>query len=166
MGMIGRYLRLGAAELERAADEPGWARAFVAELDGGADGARAGGWARLHDTGKAWQALDFLLRRHGFPVDLVHGEEELPGAGDWGYGPPRRLAPDRVRTAADAAAAISPGQLTDGVRAADLAAAGLYPPSLWTSEDCLYLLSAEYRALADFLRAVAARRHGLLVWID
>ncbi|MER5352114.1 DUF1877 family protein [Kitasatospora sp. NPDC002551] len=170
MSMIGRYLRLSAAELERAALEPEWALAFVERLDdesAEADGGRArGGWARLHGTGKAWQALDFLLRRREFPVDLVHGEEELPGAEDWGYGPPCRIAPDRVRLAVAALAALDPGRLTEGVAPADLAEARVYPQSLWEAEDSLHLVTAEYHALSDFLRAVATRRHGVLVWIE
>ncbi|WP_380282375.1 YfbM family protein [Kitasatospora purpeofusca] len=166
MSMIGRYLRLSAGELGRAAREPEWALEFVEELDEADGGERACGWARLHETGKAWQALDFLLRRHGFPVDLVHGEEELPGAEDWGYGPPSLIAPDRVRLAAEALAALDPGRLTEGVAAVDLAEARVYPQGLWTDEDSLHLVTAEYRALADFLRAAATRRHGVLVWIE
>ncbi|MER7702630.1 YfbM family protein [Kitasatospora sp. NPDC097605] len=166
MSMIGRYLRLGAGELERAAREPEWVRAFVEELDEADDGARTGGWARLHETGKAWQALDFLLRRREFPVDLVHGERELPGAGDWGYGPPSLITAERVRLAAGALALLGPGELTEGVAGADLAAAGVYPRSLWREEESLHLVTSEYRALADFLRAVATRRHGVLVWIE
>ncbi|MFB6890653.1 DUF1877 family protein [Kitasatospora sp. NPDC056327] len=167
MGMIGRYVRLSAGELARAERDPEWVLEFVGELDEEAGAGRsAGGWARLHGTGRAWQALDFLLRRREFPVDVVHGEEELAGAEDWGYGPPCRILPDRVRLAADALAALDPGRLTEGVAAADLAAAGVYPQGLWTSEDSLYLVTAEYRALSDFLRAVATRRHGVLVWIE
>ncbi|MFE2110842.1 YfbM family protein [Kitasatospora sp. NPDC059463] len=167
MSMIGRYLRLSAGELERALREPEWALEFVEELDGAADGARAGGgWARLHETGRAWQALDFLLRRREFPVDLVHGEGELPGADDWGHGPPSLITPERVRLAAGVLAGLDPGRLTEGVTAADLAGARVYPQGLWAEEDSLHLVTAEYRALADFLRAVATRRHGVLVWIE
>ncbi|MFE7563501.1 DUF1877 family protein [Kitasatospora sp. NPDC057500] len=166
MSMIGRYLRLSAGELDRAEREPEWALGFVEELDEAAGGERAGGWARLHGTGTAWQALDFLLRRRGFPVDLVHGEGELPGAEDWGYGPPCRIAPERVALAAGALAELDPGRLVEGVRAADLAEARVYPQGRWAEEDSLHLVTAEYRALSDFVRAVATRRHGLLVWIE
>ncbi|GAA1387056.1 hypothetical protein GCM10009639_11630 [Kitasatospora putterlickiae] len=167
MSMIGRYLRLSAGELERAVREPEWVLEFVEELDDADGDERAGGGrGRLHETGKAWQALDFLLRRREFPVDLVHGEEELPGAEDWGYGPPSLIAPDRVRLAAGALAELDPGRLVEGVRAADLAEARVYPQGLWEDEDSLHLVTAEYRALADFLGAVATRRHGVLVWIE
>ncbi len=167
MSMIGRYLRLSAGELERAEREPDWAREFAEEVDEGRHGGRAGGaWARMHDTGRAWQALDFLLRRREFPVDVVHGEEELPGAEDWGFGPPCRIAPDRVRLAAAALVELDPGRLVEGIGAADLAGARVYPNGLWTSDEALHLVTAEYRALTDFLGAVATRRHGLLVWIE
>ncbi|WP_030394578.1 MULTISPECIES: YfbM family protein [Kitasatospora] len=167
MSMIGRYLRLSAGELERAEQDPEWVREFAEELDEDAQEGRSGGaWARLHGTGKAWQALDFLLRRREFPVDVVYGETELPGAEDWGYGPPCLITPERVRLAAGTFAELDPGRLTEGIAAADLAEARIYPHGLWSSEDALHLVTAEYRALADFLGAVATRRHGVLVWIE
>lgn len=70
--------------------------------------------ARRFDTDKMWHALDFLLRRIGFPVDVVFGEEEIPGAENWSYGPPRCLTPEQVRTAAEAFAATPSARLTEG----------------------------------------------------
>ncbi|MGV9270901.1 YfbM family protein [Kitasatospora sp. NPDC003701] len=159
MSINGRYLRLSAGQLQRAAAEPDWARALVAELD--EDEAAARG--RLHEIGRSGPVLEFLLRRRGFPVDIVHGEEELGVAGDWGYGPPRSLTPERVRTAGDALAALPPGTLIDGVTPADLAAAVPLPGG-WAGEESLLLASGHYRALADFFRTASRYRHGVLVW--
>ncbi|MFI8081738.1 DUF1877 family protein [Kitasatospora sp. NPDC086009] len=96
--------------MRRSAAEPDRARARVAALDGGGAAARE----RLHETGRAGHVLGFLLRRHALPVDVVHGEDELPAAGDRGYGPPRCLTPEQVRAVADALTALSPGARVDG----------------------------------------------------
>lgn len=109
VGMIGEYARLTAAEFERAVGDPDWAYERVRELSEQEwDAGLPWDQARCYDTDKMWHALDFLLRRVGFPVDVVFGEEEIPGADDWSYGPPRCLTPDQVRTAAEAFAATPP----------------------------------------------------------
>jgi hypothetical protein len=64
------------------------------------------------------------LGRVGFPVDIVRGEEEIPGADDFGYTPPRYLSPERVRVAATALGPLPADVLVRGVTMADLAAAG------------------------------------------
>ncbi|WP_309505769.1 DUF1877 family protein [Streptomyces pyxinae] len=68
-----------------------------------------------------------MLRRAGFPVDVVHREAELPGSPDWGHGPPGVLTPDQVRTAAEAFATTTPEALIAEVTPSDLAAARTYP---------------------------------------
>ncbi|WP_331718542.1 YfbM family protein (plasmid) [Streptomyces virginiae] len=86
--MIGQYLRLTPAELERASLDPDWAAEYAHELYDRDDAAAD---ARVHETDKASHALDFLLKRRGFPVDVVFGEADMPWpeGEDWGYGPPR-----------------------------------------------------------------------------
>ncbi|MED7950302.1 DUF1877 family protein [Streptomyces sp. BE303] len=161
--MNGRYLRLSARQLERAAAEPGWVREWVTELDEDVDEAAARG--RLHGTGRAGPVLDFLLRRHDFPVDVIHGEAELPGAGQWGYGPPRCLTPERVGAADGAFADLPPGALVDGITPAELATAVPLPAG-WTDGEALHLASGHYRSLADFLHTAARYRHAVLVWTE
>lgn len=116
MSMIGEYARLTAEEFARALEDPQWAQERVgelveAELGGGPGGAEA----RCLDTDKAWHALDFLLSRIGFPVDVVFGEGAIPGAEDWGYTPPRYLTPARVRVAAEALRDTPVERLVEGV---------------------------------------------------
>ncbi|MFG2356911.1 YfbM family protein [Streptomyces sp. NPDC048521] len=119
MSMIGEYARLTSAELERAVQNPRWAREFIDELiDAALDEGASTVPPRCLDINKAWDTLRFLLRRIDFPVDIVHGEEETPGAEDWGYGPPRYLTPEQVRTASAALATTSGDALMHGVTAA------------------------------------------------
>ncbi|MER5772375.1 DUF1877 family protein [Streptomyces sp. NPDC001985] len=166
MSMIGQYARLSPAELDRAVRHPDWAWEFVEEHLGAAagDGASGAG-GRLHSTGKMWHALEYLLRLRGVGVDVVHGEEEVPGAEDWGYGPPRMIGPERVIAAAGAMAGITPEGLVEGVAPAELADAGVYPYAGGGPGGRLDDAASAYRDLAVFVGAAARLRHGLLVWI-
>ncbi|GAA4900868.1 YfbM family protein [Streptomyces coeruleoprunus] len=165
--MIGEYVRLTRAELDRALRDPEWAAEFVdALVEGELDEEPEPGEARCHATDKAWHALDFLLRRLAFPVDVVHGEEEIPGSEDWGYGPPRYLTPERVRAAAEALAATPPGKLTDGVAPADLAEADIYPNAVWQRGESLDYVTGHYEALVPFFHAAARDGDAMLVRLD
>ncbi|MFE0422814.1 YfbM family protein [Streptomyces sp. NPDC058953] len=167
MSMHGTYVRLTPDESARALRDPEWAEGYVdGLLEAEPDVERLPPTARSHHTDRAWHALDFLLRRRGFPVDVVHGEEEIPGADDWGYGPPRLLSPERVRIAADAFAVLGPAGLIAGVAPGDLTAAEIYPVSRWSEPYALELLTGHYPPLAAFFRATALRGHALVVWID
>lgn len=166
MSMIGEYARLTADEFARALEDPEWAEERVdelveAELDG--DG---GGEARCLDTDKAWHALDFLLTRIAFPVDIVFGEGSIPGAEDWGYTPPRYLAPDRVRAAAEALRATPVERLVEGVTPEDLARTDVYPVVVWERGESLEYVTAYYEALVPFFAAAARDGDGLLMWLD
>ncbi|MCM3301340.1 YfbM family protein [Streptomyces pseudogriseolus] len=167
MGMIGEYARLTAAEFEHAAGDPDWAYRRVRELtEQEWDEKLPWDRARRFDTDKMWHALDLLLRRIGFPVDIVFGEEEIPGAEEWSYGPPRCLTPAQVRAAADALDATPPARLTEGVTPADLAEADIYPTVVWERGEPLDEVTAHYEALAVFLRAAARDGDGVLLWIS
>jgi hypothetical protein len=167
MSMIGEYVRLTPDELERVVKDPEWAQDFVDELvDAELELAPEPAAARCHDTDKAWAALGFLLRRLAFPVDIVRGEEEIPGAEDWGYGPPRHLTPERVRQAAEALAATSPEYLVDGVAPEDLARADVYPRLVWERAESLDYVAGHYRELVPFFQAAARDGHAVLVWLD
>ncbi|MGW6917831.1 DUF1877 family protein [Kitasatospora sp. NPDC054939] len=164
MSIVVRYIRLKQAESVRAAEDPQWLRAFVDEAEEReSERLLAPGDRRCHDTGKAWDALRFLLERRSFPVDLVHGEGELPGAGDWGYGPPRYLAADRVALAAAELEAVPFPALVGGLVPADLAEAGVYPAGLWKDPHAWEFVSAHHADLTRFLRVTARYRQGLLV---
>ncbi|MCP9957328.1 YfbM family protein [Streptomyces sudanensis] len=167
MSMIGEYARLTAEEFARALEDPQWAQERVgelveAELGGGPGGAEA----RCLDTDKAWHALDFLLSRIGFPVDVVFGEGAIPGAEDWGYTPPRYLTPARVRVAAEALRDTPVERLVEGVGPGDLARAEVYPVIVWERGEPLEYVTAYYEALVPFFGAAARDGDAVLMWLD
>ncbi|WP_224279114.1 YfbM family protein [Streptomyces sp. LS1784] len=165
MSIVTQYLRLNQRELERAAREPDWISAFADEVaEQESERPVSPSERRTHNTGKAWDALRFLFERRAFPVDLAHGGEELPGADDWGYGPPRVLTPEQVRLAADALADLPFPALLGDTTAADLVRADVYPTGLWEDDPDLPYLQAHHAALTAFVRTTARYRHGLLVW--
>ncbi|MFD8383431.1 YfbM family protein [Streptomyces sp. NPDC059679] len=167
MSMIGEYARLTPAELERAVRDPDWAQEFIGELmDTELDEGPATSPARCHETDKAWHALDFLLSRLAFPVNVVFGEEEIPGADDWGYGPPRYLTPERVRVAAEAFAAMPPEALVSGVTPDDLVQADIYPVIIWVGDESLDYVTSHYQALVPFFQAAARDGHAVVIWLD
>ncbi|WP_437100723.1 YfbM family protein [Streptomyces kronopolitis] len=166
MSMIGEYARVTPAELDRALGDPEWALTLVdARREAEADSCPPPAAARCLDVDKAWDALGFLLRRRGFPVDIVHGEEPVPGADDWGYGPPRYLTPEQVREAAAALAGITGDGLTAGVGPADLAAAEVYPTIVWERGEPLDYVREHYALLRPFLCAAAEQGDGVLMWL-
>ncbi|THC40447.1 DUF1877 family protein [Streptomyces sp. A1499] len=167
MSMIGEYSRLTPTELDRAVRDPDWAQEFVnelieAELDKKPDVSQA----RCHDVDKAWHALDFLLRRITFPVDIIHGEEGLPQAEDWGYGPPRYLTPERVRVAAEALVITPHHALAEDVSPADLAKADIYPNIIWERGESLDYVTSHYQELVSFFQAAARAGDAMVIWLD
>lgn len=165
--MIGEYARLTPAELERAVEDPRWALDFIEELiDVGMD-ETGGSQSRCLDIGKAWDTLALMLRRVDFPVDIVHGEEEIPGADDWGYGPPRYLTPEQVRAASAALAGTLSNVLSRGITAAELARADLYP-GIAEDEvgDWLKYVVHHYDALVPFFEAAARDGDAMVVRLD
>jgi Domain of unknown function (DUF1877) len=166
MSMIGEYARVTPAELERAIGDPQWALEHVQEVAEAEwdEGPGASG-ARCLDVDKAWDAIGFLLRRTGFPVELVHGEEPIPGADDWGYTPPRYLTPQQVATAAAALARTSGAALIDGVAPKELADAEVYPSIVWKRGESLDYVRQHYEALVPFFTQAARDGDAVLVWL-
>lgn len=132
----------------------------------GAAARRETGSPRCLDTDKAWHALAFLLRRNAFPVNIVYGEEDIPGADDWGYGPPRYLPPPRVRAAAEALRALPADRLIQGVEPADLTKADIYPNFVWGDAASLTYATSHYEALVPFFEAAVREGDAMLVWLD
>jgi hypothetical protein len=97
----------------------------------------------------------------------MHGEEEIPDAEDWGYGPPRYLTPARVRVAAEALAGLSGDSLIAGVAAVELARDDHYPRlaeeevSSWLTYVFHY-----YQALIPFFRSAAHDGDAVMLWLD
>jgi len=174
--MIGEYARLTSSELKHAIDDPEWALDRVEQLqdvlaeadirvddwDGSDD---PPGRARLYTTYKTWHLLAYLLQRARFPVNVVYGERVLDDDQDWGYGPASYLTPDRVRYAANALDAMPYSELAQGVTAADLNAADVYP-SPWDDENGAEWGRDYYERLTAFFGAAADAGDAILCWID
>jgi hypothetical protein len=166
MSMIGEYLRVTAAELDRAIRDPDWALDFVEEVQDAEEETKpAPAEARHFTTYKAWDLLRFLLERTGFPVNVIHGEEPFAEDEDWGYGPPRYLRPERVRLAAEALRATSYAQLISGVEPAELTSAEVYPLG-WSEPGSLEWGRPGYDGLTQFFEAAARADDAMLVWLD
>ncbi len=166
MSMIGEYLRVTAAELDRAIQDPDWASDFVDEVqDGEEESEPAPSEARCFSTYKTWDMLRFLLARVEFPVDVIRGEEPFAEDEDWGYGPPRYLRPERVRLAAKALRATEFTQLISGVDPAELMSAEVYPPR-WSEPGALEWGRHWYDGLTRFFEVAATADDAMLVWLD
>jgi hypothetical protein len=156
--MIGAYVRLAPAELARVLDDPAWGEEHVEALVDAEDG-------RCFDVDKAWDAIGFLVRRADFPVDVVHGGEDVDGADDWDFGPPRLLPPAQVRQAAGAFAAVDVDALVDGLDRAELAAAEVHP-SIWDEPDALEYVREHLAALSAFLATAARDGDAVLLRVE
>jgi hypothetical protein len=166
MSMIGEYLRVTAAELDRAVQAPDWALDFVEEVqDAEEESEPAPAEARHFSTYKTWDLLRFLLARADFPVNVIHGEEPFAEDEDWGYGPPRYLRSERVRLAAHVLRATPYDQLINSVDPADLIKAEVYPLG-WDEQGSLEWGRHWYDGLTQFFEAAAAADDAVLVWLD
>ncbi|MFJ1595629.1 YfbM family protein [Streptomyces sp. NPDC088261] len=166
MSMIGEYVRVTAAELDRAIRDPAWALAHVEEVrDSEGESKPSPAGARHFTTYKAWDLLRFLLARAEAPVDVIFGEEPFAEGDDWGYGPPRCLRPDRVRLAARTLRTLSYERLVEGVDPADLTRAEVYPLG-WDEPGMLEWGRPWYDGLTRFFEAAASADEGMLVWLD
>ncbi|WP_431952443.1 YfbM family protein [Actinacidiphila sp. bgisy167] len=164
--MIGEYLRVTATELDRAIQDPDWARDLVEEVqDAEEESEPAPPEARHFSTYKTWDMLRFLLSRADFPVNVILGEEPLTEDEDWGYGPARYLRPERVRLACEALRAVSYDRLLSGVDPAELTDAEVYPLG-WSEPDALEWGRPWYDGLAQFFEAAAKADDAMLVWLD
>lgn len=166
MSMIGEYVRVTAAELDRAIQDPDWALSLVEEIqDAEEEPEPAPTEARHFSTYKTWDMLRFLLAHADFPVNVIHGEEPFAEDEDWGYGPPRYLRPERVRLAAQVLRTTTYDQLIDGVEPAELTRAEVYPMG-WDEPGTLEWGRPWYGDLTQFFEAAAAADEAMLVWLD
>ncbi|MFG2342450.1 YfbM family protein [Streptomyces yangpuensis] len=167
MTMNGEYLRVTPGELTRALEDPEWVLELAEEIQDAQEHevGTTPAEARHFTTHQMWNLLDFLLKRSLLPVDIVYGEELIPEADDWGYGPPRYVTPDRVRLAADALTRMTYDRLIQGVDHSELAAAEVYP-QIWDSPTSLDWARDLFTPLTEFFRAAASDGHALVIWLD
>lgn len=177
--MIGEYLRLTRAELDRAVGDPAWALAYADAVNDAIDldedvidEYEAATWdgvdadfarSRRYTTDKAWAAIGFLLGRAGCPVDVTGGESDFT-ADDWGYGPARYLTAERVRVAADFLRDTPFTTLVAGVVPADLDAAEVYPLG-WNAAGLTWV-GTMHEGLVEFFTTAAKDGDAMLVWLS
>jgi hypothetical protein len=177
--MIGEYLRLTEAELDRAIRDPAWALAYAdavsdaIDLDDelidedeaavwdGVDAAFAR--SRRFRTDKAWDSIGYLLRRAGCPVEVTAGENDFT-TDDWGYGPARYLTARRVRVAADFLRDTPFTTLVAGVVPADLDGADVSP--LGWDPKALAWVGTVHEGLVAFFATAANDGDAMLVWLS
>ncbi|MFI5527838.1 YfbM family protein [Kitasatospora sp. NPDC051853] len=165
MSMNGAYLRVTPGELAQVLEDPEWAWGFANDIQEHEEEAvLEPDSARYFSTERAWDLLGFLLRRSGFPVDVVQGEEPVPGAGDWGYGPPQYLTVEQVREASDGLGRLTYDELIADVARVELAAAEIYPQI--TDTAALDWAREAFAPLVEFFRSAAYAGHAVVVWID
>lgn len=164
MSIIGEYLRVTPAQLERAVRDPEWALDHADEVREAEDQPESPSTAsRYYSTYKAWDLIRFLLARTGMPVDIIHGEEPFTEE-DWGYGPPRYLHPEHVQLAAHTLRTCTYDQLIEGVSPDDLTRAEVYP--LGWDVGMLGWGRHWYDGLTHFFEATATAGDAMLVWLD
>ncbi|MEO3765744.1 YfbM family protein [Streptomyces sp. B5E4] len=169
MSMIGEYARVTPAELDRAVREPDWARGFIFELletETGAEEDAGSDITRFPDTDKAW------VGRHRVsapPRRLPSGRHLRRGIDTrsrrLGYGPPRYLTPEQVRTAAEVLGTTSSDRLVHGVSQEDLARADVYPLIVWERGESFDYVRGHYEALVEYFRGAAGDGDGLPLWL-
>jgi hypothetical protein len=163
--MIGEYIRLTPDDFEKALTAPEWARDLIDELWEAADDGH-GTDSRLMDVDKAWHGLALVLDRAGVSTAVVFGDEQIPGADDWGYGPPSSLSPARVAELAAVLSSLDRQKTVEAVSAADFLEADIYPHGIWHEPGTSEYLAGQLERLTLFFAEAADAGMGVLVWLD
>lgn len=165
VSMIGEYFRLTPEDFARALSEPEWARDLIDEL-WDAEDVEGGSDPRLLDVDKAWHGLALVLDRAGVSTAVVFGDDQVPGADDWGYGPPSSLSPERVVELAEALSSLNRQVAVDSVPAEEFVEAEVYPQGLWNTPESREYLAGHLERLTTYFVDTADTHMGILVWID
>jgi len=169
MGMYGEWLRVSEAELEKARIDLRWARELAMEISEAEAELTDPAMRRNFGTDKTWHALDFLLRRRGFPISIILGEElfvedlDDPQA-DWGYGAPCYLTSEQVRQAASELAGLAEADLIEGVDQSELEAAEIYP-TVWDRPGELEWAVCHLPYVKAYFDAAASKGDAIICWI-
>ena len=161
--MYGEWLRLTPAELERTKSDPASLNDLYDELGGAGYSQRQQG-GRRSGTDKTWQALDYLLTRLEFPVEIIYGEEEFESDAALGDSPPNYLTPEQLRAAAAALAPLSDVDLLAGVEPSDLIADDIYP-SVWNRPGELEWAVSYLGQAQTFFEAAANAGDAIICWV-
>ncbi|CAN5432817.1 YfbM family protein [soil metagenome] len=162
MSMIGNYLRLPEAELQKVLEKPEDILEFLYPED---DSEPFGD--RHLDTDKAWQLTHFLLTGDAWvgaePLrNAVLGGTEI-GEEDVGYGPARYLTPSQVKSTSEALAAIYPEQLWQRFDLDAVRKSKIYPSGWEGNEmDRTYIVEY-YTSLQTFFAAAAVEEQQAMI---
>ncbi len=162
--MIGNYLRLPEAELNRILRDPA-AITSVLYPRNGIELPRE----RHLDIDKAWHLIHFLLTGDEWegtePLrNAVLGGAEI-GKEDVGYGPARYLTPAQVSNVAVALASIAPDQLWDQFDLQTVREADIYPCWEGNNEDREYILSY-FQMLQNFFTVASQENNAVILYLN
>jgi hypothetical protein len=161
VGIYGEWLRVSPAELEHAKSNPAWLLDLYDELGGAGYSQRQQG-GRRSGTDKTWQALDYLLTKRGFPVEIIYGEEDFEPDTPMGDSQPTYLTPEQVRTAAAALAPLSGEDLLAGVEPTDLV--DIYP-NVWNQPGELESAVSYLDDAKTFFEEAAKAGDAVVCWV-
>jgi hypothetical protein len=114
----------------------------------------------------AWHGLALVLDRAGVSTAVMFGDDQLPGADDWGYGPPSSLSPGRVAELAAVLRSLDPRGVADAVPAQAFVDADIYPNGVWDEPGIGEYLAGHLERLTTFFVDAAGAGMGMLVWLD
>jgi hypothetical protein len=97
---------------------------------------------------------------------VVFGDNQVPGADDWGYGPPSSLSPERVAELAAVLRSLDPRGAADAVPAQAFVDADIYPDGIWNEPGLAEYLAGHLERLTTFFVDAADAGMGMLVWLD
>ncbi len=153
------YVRVAPSDLERLNRDPAaFMDASMASMTPGWENdPSTQPWISVE---KAWAALGYLLDKAADgTIDVVFGG--TPIGEDWGFGPPRYLAPDEVRQAVDMLSRTPFDRLATHYDARQLADAKIYPGH--HAEDDLRGLQIDYETLVEFFAVAAKSGDGMVL---
>jgi hypothetical protein len=159
MSITGRYVRVAAGDLEWLNRDPeAFMEASMASMTPGWENdPSTQPWISIE---KAWAALGYLLAKAtDGTIDVVFGG--TPIGEDWGFGPPRYVAPDEIRQAADMLSRTPFDRLAAHYDARQLRDAKIYP-GVW-DEDDLRGLEIDYETLVEFFAVAAKSGDGMVL---
>jgi hypothetical protein len=166
MSMIGNYLRVSEAELNRLLEAPESISSLLYP-----ESPSSFSNDRHLDIDKSWQLIQFLLTGdpwEGEPPlrNVVMGGTEL-GDVDVGYGPARYLTPTEVQVVTAALASLSPQELWSRFDAEKIRDAEIYPDGCWEEDPTLgEYVQGNFQQVKDFFSRAAQERQAVLLWIN
>lgn len=168
MGLYGEWLRLNPVELVQVKADPD--RAFeLADMAQEADDRQENPGVehrRRFGTGKTWHALQYLMWRRDFALDIVMGEHLLvEDPLDPDEAPIAYLTADEVALAARELAAFQAHDLIAGVDPDELVQRDIYP-GVWHGGEQLEWAVHFLPDVKVFFASAAENGDAVVCWID